>query len=171
MRERSEDVAALQALLERSIAEAGPFLRSSFQIPQCSMSAEQVVECFARVVVVAFATVTKAGSPRVAPIGALFWRGQFHIPTTLEAARTRHVLARPAVSLAWYDGIDRAAIVHGSADALDASHTDFAELDELHRELTGASVTEWGSGAYLRVVAEQFFTFDRALGPQAQEAL
>lgn len=168
MRERLEDVAALQALLERSIAEAGPFLRSSFQMPQCSMSAEQVVACFARVVVVSFATVTKAGSPRVAPIGALFWRGQFHIPTTLEAARTRHVLARPAVSLAWHDGIDRAAIVHGSAMVLAAQHPDFAELDQLHQELTGASVTSWGSGAYLRVIAEQFFTFDRALGPLVQ---
>jgi len=39
VRETPADLEALQALLDRSIAGAGPFLRSSFQMPEHSLSA------------------------------------------------------------------------------------------------------------------------------------
>lgn len=169
MQETPADLAQLDALLSHGIATAGPFLRSSFQMPQCSMSAAQVVAVLQRVVVVSFATVTAGGEPRIAPIGALFWRGRFYIPTTMEAARTRHVRKRPAVSLTWYDGTDRAIIVHGVAEPLGVEHADFATLDGLYQQFTAESVTTWGTGAYLCVSARQFFTFDRANGTPSQE--
>lgn len=161
MQETAEDLAALQALLERSIDAAGPFLRSAFQIPACSMTAAEVVAALEGTPIVSFATVTRAGEPRVAPTGALFWRGRFHIPTVMEAARTRHIRRNPAVSLTWYDGVDRAMIVHGRAVPLGVDHADFATLDALFSAYSGESVSNWGEGAFLRVDAETFFTFER----------
>jgi hypothetical protein len=38
MRETAADVEQLQALLDRSIEGAGPFLRSSFQMPEHSLA-------------------------------------------------------------------------------------------------------------------------------------
>jgi hypothetical protein len=161
VQETTADLTSLQALIERSIDAAGPFLRRSFEMPEHSLTAQQVVACLDGVPVVSFATVTAKGEPRVAPIGSLFWRGRFHIPTVMEAVRTRHVRQRPAVSLTWYDGTDRAVIVHGRASTLGVDHPDFATLDALHQQLTGASVTSWGDGAYLRVEADVLYSYTR----------
>jgi hypothetical protein len=35
----------------------------------------------------------------LAPIGSLLYRGEIYLPTVATAARTRHVMKRPAVSL------------------------------------------------------------------------
>lgn len=43
MRETAEDLEKLQALLDQSIEQAGDVLRSSFQMPECSLSAAQLV--------------------------------------------------------------------------------------------------------------------------------
>src|SRR5437868_15284789 len=98
MRETESDLAELSTLLERSIAGAGPFLRRSFEMPEHSLTAGQLVRYLDGLRTVAFATVTANGEPRVAPIGALFYRGRFYIPTTMEAARTRHIRQRPGAS-------------------------------------------------------------------------
>lgn len=114
MRETPEDLEQLQQVLDRSIERAGDFLRSSFQMPARSLSAAQLVRYLSGIQVVALATVTAKGEPRVAPIGSLFYRGHFYIPTVATAARTRHVMKRPAVSLTHFVGNDLAIIVHAS---------------------------------------------------------
>ena len=43
MKETPGDLEQLQALLDYSIEQAGSFLRSSFQMPQRSLSAGQIV--------------------------------------------------------------------------------------------------------------------------------
>ncbi|MFE1317626.1 pyridoxamine 5'-phosphate oxidase family protein [Kitasatospora phosalacinea] len=45
------------------------------------------------------ATVTAAGEPRCAPVGALFVRGRWYVPTTAGSSRARTLAARPALSL------------------------------------------------------------------------
>lgn len=161
MHESEADLARLQAVLEASIAQAGEFLRSSLQMPDCSLSAAQVVRYLVGNQVVALATVTAKGEPRVAPIGSLFYRGAFHIPTVATAARTRHLMKRPAVSLTHAVGIDLALIVHGRATILRPDHADFEQLEAMQRESNGEGVLEWGEGVYLRVEAERFYTFAR----------
>ena|SRR5712691_7765808 len=161
MKETPEDLKQLQALLDRSIEQAGSFLRSSFQMPQCSLSAAQLVHYLAGVQHVAFATVTSKQEPRIAPIGSLFFRGRFYIQTVTTAARTRHVMKHPAISLTHFVGNDLAIIVHGYATVLLPDHPDFETLEELLRASSGQSVREWGEGAYLRIEAEMFFTFAR----------
>ncbi len=164
MRETPEDLQRLQALLDRSIEGAGEFLRSSFGMPEHSLSAVQLVHLLRGVRNVAFATVTRSGEPRVAPIGALFFRGRFHVPTVATAARTRHLVQRPATSLTLYEGDDLAVIVHGKAEVLDQDHPDFPPLEEALRRSGGGSVLQWGEGVYLRVEAEKLYTFARHPG-------
>jgi hypothetical protein len=161
MQETPEDLEQLQTLLNRSIERAGSFLRSSFEMPEHSLSAEQLVRYLRGNQVVAFATVTAKGEPRIAPIGSLFYRGRFHIPTVTTAARTRMVTARPAISLTHYDGIDLAIIAHGSATLILADNQDFAPLEAMQRETSGSSVNDWGEGVYLRVEAETLVTYAR----------
>ena len=164
MRVTPEDLRRLQALLDRSIEGAGEFLRNSFGMPDHSLSAAQLVHHLRGGRNVALATVTRSGEPRVAPIGALFFRGRFHVPTVATAARTRHLVQRPATSLTLYEGDDLAVIVHGKAEVLDQDHPDFPPLEEALRASGGGSVLQWGEGVYLRVKAEKLYTFARHPG-------
>ena len=81
MRESAGQLTRLQELIDRSIAGAGPFLRNAFEMPERSLSAQQLVERLDGARTVALATTTARGEPRVAPIGALF----VHVPSVAQA--------------------------------------------------------------------------------------
>lgn len=161
MHETPEDMERLQALLDRSIERAGVFLRRSFEMPEHSLSAGQLAHYLRGIQNVALATVTAKGEPRVAPIGSLFYRSRFHIPTVATAARTRMVSARPSMSLTHFVGDDLAIIAHGSATIISGEHPDFAVVEAMQREASDQSVRDWGDGVYLRVEAETLVTFAR----------
>lgn len=161
MRETPEDVDRLQTLLDASIERAGAFLRSSFEMPARSLSARQLVTYLTGVPTVALATVTASGEPRVAPIGALFYRAEFYIPTVTSAIRSRHVRRQPAVSLTHYQGNDLAIIAHGEAVLLTGADSLFSTLESLHSSLISQSVNDWGEGAFLRIVPDRIFTYAR----------
>jgi Pyridoxamine 5'-phosphate oxidase len=163
VRETAADLEQLQALLDRSIERASPFLRSSFEMPEHSLAAEQLVARLDGRLTIALATVTARGEPRVAPIGAFFMRGRFHVPTVAEAARTRHIAKRPGVSVTYYEGTDFAMIAHGNASIIGQDDPDFAELDGVQVESGGQSPTTWqGNAVYLRIEAESLYTYARS---------
>jgi hypothetical protein len=162
MRETAGDLERLQALLERSIDGAGPFLRSSFQMPEHSLSAAQLAGHLEGSLTVALATTTARGEPRVAPISALFVRAAFCVPSVAQAARSRHLAQRPAASLTYYEGNDLAVIAHGDVAIVPAGDDAFDELDALQVESGMESVRGWsGDGVYLRLEAMSLFTFAR----------
>lgn len=163
MQETPEDLARLEALLTRSIEQAGPFLRGSFEMPAHSLSAQQLIGYLQGVQNIALATVTARGEPRVAPIGAIFYRGQFYIPTVAEAARTKHIARRPAVSLTHFADDGLAIIVHGEAAIVRQGDPEFAPVEAIQRASRGTSVREWGEGVYLRVDARVIYTYARDL--------
>ncbi len=163
MKETSEDLEKLQSLLNESIERAGDFLRSAFQMPELSFTADQLANALYGSLTVAFATTTAKGEPRVAPTNGLFYRGRFYIPTVADSARARHVRKRPAVSLTYYRGNELAVIAHGRAELLLPEQPDFGELDALEREHAGVSVLEWGEGVYLGIEAEVLYTFAKHL--------
>lgn len=167
MKETQEDIDRLQASLDVSIERAGDFLRRSFGIPDHSLSANELSQTLQGVLTVALATVTTNGEPRIAPIGALFYRGDFYIPTVATAARTRHIKKRPAVSLTYFAKEDIAIIVHGSATIITPNHQDFEKLEELLRTYSNASVSSWGEGVYLHIHAETIYTYTRHPGTEA----
>jgi hypothetical protein len=162
MKETADDLTWLQGLLERSIERAGAFLRSSFEMPEHSLSAAQLVRYLDGIPTVALATVTAQSEPRVAPIGAVFWRARFHIPTVATAARTRHLRARPAVSLTYYAGNDLAVLVHGRASIVMPDDALFGDLDVYHRSQSGGQgVNDWGEGVFLRIEPDVLYTYAR----------
>lgn len=161
MYETSDDIQQLQDLLDRSIEQAGVFLRQSFQMPDHSLSTQQLVHFWQGMQTIALATVTKDGKPRVAPIGALLFRGKFYIPTLMTAARTKHILHHPAVSFTLYQVNDFAVIAHGNATIIPPEHSIFADVETLEREATGKSVQEWGEGVFLQITPKTLFTFAR----------
>jgi hypothetical protein len=162
VRETPRDLERLQALLDHSIEHAGPFLRSSFQMPEHSLSAAQLVAHLSGSLTVALGTVTARGEPRVAPIAALFLRGAFYIPTVAEAARARHLARRPGASLTYFEGTDLAVIAHGDATIVDVNHPDFVEVDAMQVECGSGSVREWsGQGIYIRLQPAKLYTYAR----------
>lgn len=161
MQETQEDLKNLHELIEKSIKTAGNFLHRSFQMPEHSLSAGQLVNYLQGNVVVSLATVTAKGEPRVAPIVAMFVHGCFHIPTIASAARAKHILKRPVVSLTHYVGLDLAIIIHGQATVIPADAPTFIQLDDLHRNFSGQSVLSWGEGIYLRINADVLYSFAR----------
>jgi Pyridoxamine 5'-phosphate oxidase len=162
MRESPADLERLQALIERSIEAAGPFLRNSFEMPDRSLSAEQLVDRLQGSLTVALATTTARGEPRVAPISALFVRAAFHVPTVAQAARTRHLAARPAASLTYFEGTHLAVVAHGRVAIIYADDPAFAALDGVQVAAGNESPTEWqGDAVYLRLDADRLFTYAR----------
>jgi hypothetical protein len=160
MRETANDVRRLQTLLDESIGRASPFLRSSFEMPEHSLSAAQLVAHLQGSLTVALGTVTARGEPRVAPITAFFLRASFYVPTVAEAARARHLAQRPGASLTYFEGTDLAVIAHGHVTIVDAAHNEFAELDATQVECGNESVREWqGNGVYLHLQPASLFTF------------
>ncbi len=171
MRETAGDLSELQALLEDSASRASPFLRASFEIPEHSLSAEQVAGHLVGSLTVALATVTAKGEPRVAPINALFYRGSFHIPTVAQAARARHLAKRPGASLTYYEGIELAVIVHGQAAIIPQGTPTFDELDEVQTGTGQQSPRDWdGDAIYLKIEAATMYTYARNAGSDPTQA-
>lgn len=162
MRETPADLQRLQTLLDDSIERAGALLRSSFQMPEHSLSAGQLTAHLQGSLTVALGTVTARGEPRVAPIAALFLRASFYMPTVAEAARARHLMRRPGASLTYFEGTDLAIVAHGYATMIDANHPDFPELDATQVECGNQSVRDWsGQGIYLHLEPANLYTFAR----------
>jgi hypothetical protein len=161
MNERDGDIATLQNLITRSIEQAGDFLRMSFQMPQHSLSARQLVRYLKGTVTVAFATVTAHGEPRIAPVGSILYRGEFYIPTVAAAARVKHIERGSAISLSYFEQGDFAVIVHGRGQIVRLADPVFADLEKVQKESTGQTVRDWGEGVYIRVFADRLYTFAR----------
>jgi Pyridoxamine 5'-phosphate oxidase len=162
MRETDADLELLQALIDRSIEGAGPFLRSSFEMPEHSLSAAQLAAHLQGSLTVALATTTARGEPRVAPISALFVRAAFCVPSVAQAARSRHLAQRPAASMTYFEGNDLAVIAHGEVAIVPTGDGAFDELDALQVASGKESVRGWsGDGVYLRLEPDRLFTYAR----------
>jgi hypothetical protein len=160
MHETSTDLTRLQELLDDSAQRASQFLRYSFEMPEHSLTAEQLAVHLNGSLTVALATVTDRGEPRVAPINAFFIRASFYIPTVAQSARARHLAKRPAASLTYYEGDALAVIAHGHVNIMDGQHPDFAELDATQVQAGNQSVTEWhGNGIYLQLQPATLYTY------------
>ena len=164
MHETPADLAALQALLDRSFAGAGPHLLSILT-PQRRLTAEQVAGRLQGMCLLALATVTADGRPIVGPVDGIFLRGSFYFGSSPDSLRFRHIRVRPAVSATHLPGEELAVTVHGRAAPADVRGPGGAEL---RRTLLEVYVPRYGpewetfldSGpVYARIDAERMFTF------------
>ena len=118
MHETSDDLVALQALLDASYARMGEHMRS-IHTPERRVGAEDLVQVLRGVRVLDLATVTAKCEPRVGPVDGLFFRGRFHFGSGEQSMRFRHLRARPQVSACHTVGETFATIVHGRAVEID----------------------------------------------------
>ena len=164
MDETPDDLAALQALLDRSYAAAGPHLLR-IHTPERRLTAEQVAERLTGMRLLALATVTADGRPIVGPVDGIFYRGAFHFGSSPDSVRFRHIARRPQVSATHLPGEELSVTVHGRAVGVDVGSPEGAGL---RQALLDIYVPRYGeeweefldSGpVYARIDAERMFTF------------
>jgi uncharacterized pyridoxamine 5'-phosphate oxidase family protein len=160
MHETPDDLAALQALLDRSYEGAGQHLRRIIT-PERRLTAEQVSERLTGMCLLALATVTADGRPIVGPVDGVFFRGSFHFGSSPDSVRFRHIRKRPQVSATHLPGEHLAVTAHGRAVTLDILSDEHEELRQAYREVYGP---DWGDLAeqgalYARIEAARMFTF------------
>jgi hypothetical protein len=155
MRETAEDVAALQALLDRSYAVAGAHLLSIHD-PNRRGTAEQLVERLTGMCLLVLATVTADGRPLTGPVDSVFFRGAFHFSSSPDSVRLRHLAKRPHVSATHLPGEQFAVTVHGSVRPVSSRG---GELREAILEAYGPQFEDFLNGVptYYRIDAERMF--------------
>src|SRR3954452_6327147 len=164
MHETDGDIAALQELLDRSIAAAGAHLLEVIT-PERRLTAAQVCEKLTGMSLLALATVTADGRPIVGPVDGIFYRGSFYFGSSPESVRFRHIRRRPHVSATHLPGEELQVTVHGRAVPVDMASADAAGF---RRTLLDIYVPRYGpewetfldSGpTYARIEADRMFTF------------
>jgi hypothetical protein len=165
VQETQEDLAALQALLDRSYASAGPQLLR-IHTPERRLDARGVSERLNGMVLLALATSTADGRPVVGPVDGIFYRGTFHFGSSPDSLRFRHIRARPHVSATHLPGEELAVTVHGKAVEVDIRSDEGAGF---RQALLDIYVPRYGpeweadfldSGPlYARIDAERMFAF------------
>jgi hypothetical protein len=157
MHETPDDLAALQALLDRSYESAGPHLLRIIT-PERRLTAQQVADRLQGMCLLALATVTADGRPIVGPVDGIFFRGAFHFGSAPDSVRFRHIDARPHVSATHLPGEELAVTVHGRAVPVDVSSGGFRQA---LLDVYGADREDFiDSGPrYARIEADRMFTF------------
>ncbi len=164
MHETTADLSALQELLDRSYAAAGPHLLR-IHTPERRLDAAAVAEKLPGMRLLALATVSSAGLPVVGPVDGIFLHGAFHFGSAPDSIRARHIAAQPRVSATHLPGEELAVTVHGRAVAVDVNAPEGAELRQTLLDIYVPRYgEEWAemleSGAtYWRIDPERMFAF------------
>jgi hypothetical protein len=170
MLETPEEMATLQALLDASMATAGPHLRDIIT-DERRLTAVQLTERLQGMRLLVLATVTADGRPLAGPVDGYFLHGTFWFSSGRDSVRLRHLAARPGCSATHLPGEELAVTVHGKAELFalddpafdDPAYGEFrqAMLDEyLPRQ--GPAFEEWLDDADaigVRITPEKMFTF------------
>lgn len=165
MYESAADLAALQALIDRSYAAAGAHLLRIHD-PARRLSAQQVSERLSGMRLLALATVSSAGTPIVGPVDGVFYRGCFYFGSAPDSIRMQHIRRRPHVSATHLPGEELAITVHGRAVPIDIrapEHGGFRQaLLDIYTPRYGPDWEQTFLDAgpvYARIDAERMFTF------------
>ena len=160
MHETREDIAALQELLDRSYAAAGPHLRS-ITTPERRVGAKDLVRELTGMCLLVVATVTADCRPIAGPLDGIFYRGAFHFGTAPDSVRYRHLLARPQVSATHMPREEFAVNVHGRAAPVEIAGGFRETLLEVYVPRYGPDWEQFlDSGpVYMRIDADRMFTF------------
>jgi general stress protein 26 len=165
MLETSDELTRLQALLDGSMAGAGPHLRSIISDDR-RLSAPDLTARLRGLCLLVLATVTADGRPLTGPVDGYFLHGTFWFSSGTESVRMRHLAARPAVSATHLPGEDLAVTVHGRAEVFPMQDRACAELRQAmldeYLPKQGPSFEEWLRNADAlgaRIEPEKVFTF------------
>ena len=151
MKETPAEIAALQSLLEASLAGATEHLRA-IVTPARALDARELCDLLTGMRTLAVATVTATGEPRVSGVDGHFLHGRWVFTTSGTAAKARHLRARPAVSAAHLVGDDLGVFCHGRAEFLRREDPDWAPIEAHLTAHYGSSPTTWDPDiVYVRI--------------------
>ncbi len=165
MHETTEDIEALQALLDRSLAGAGSHL-AGILTPELAFSARELCARLTGMTLLALATVSADCHPLVGPVDGIFYRGSFYFGSSPDSVRFRHIRRQPAVSATHVPGEHLAVTVHGTAVMVDVNQP---EHKGFRQALLDIYVPRYGSSwesvldsaaIYAHIEAAKMFTFD-----------
>ena len=142
MLETTEEMAALQRLLDASHRSATDHLRSIINEDR-KLTARDLVALLTGMKVITLATVTARGEPRISALDGHFLHGSWSFSTSATAAKARHLQARPAVSIAHVDNEELAVFSHGTAEQIHPSDRDWAETLSHWTAHYGSSPLDW----------------------------
>jgi hypothetical protein len=119
----SADLAALQALIDRSVRTASPAVADSVAYPERQMAAAELVEFVRTARLIAMATVGRAGQPHVAPVHAEVDGTTLRLVVYENTIRRADIRTNPRVAFTtWKDG--GAVILYGRAREVPGSLRD-----------------------------------------------
>lgn len=148
MLETPDEIAALQGLLDASHASSTDHLRSIINDDR-RLSARDLVALLTGMKVVAVATVTARGEPRISALDGHFLHGTWTFGTSGTAAKARHMQSRPAVSVAHVDNEELAVFSHGRVERMRESDPDWEETIGHWTAHYGSSPLEWSDDAHM----------------------
>ena len=168
MLETPEEMAGLQALLDSSMATAGPHLHAIIT-DERRLTAVQLTERLQGMRLLVLATVTVDGRPLAGAVDGYFLHGTFWFSSGRDAVRTHHLTQRPACSATHLPGEELAVTVHGWAERFALRNPAYGEfrqamLDE-YLPTQGPSFEQWldeADAVGVRIVPEKMFTFHMA---------
>jgi hypothetical protein len=162
VRETPQDLARLQALLDRSYDAAGTHLREVIT-PERRLSAEQLCERLVGMCLLTLATVTADGRPIAAPVDGFFYRGAWYFGSGRDSLRFRHLRRRPWVSATYVPSEELSVTAHGRAGRIDVSSHDDGGLRQTLLDFYGprfaGAEAFVDASPYARIEAERMFTF------------
>lgn len=162
MRETAEEVAELQALIDRSEARMHSHMRAIVHPGKYSFNAKQVVKLLEAMKTIAVAAPAPNGDPLVAPMDGWFLHGKFYFSSAGNAVRIRGLQKRPRASVAYFEGERFLINAHGHAELMFKGHPDVAEIDSIFHDHYGGSAFDWSDeGVYVRLDANRFYTYSR----------
>jgi hypothetical protein len=169
MYEDSEDMVALQFLLDDTADSAGPHLKSIVTADR-RLNAADLVAQLNDYCLLSLATVSSLGQPLVSPVDAIFYRGYFYFSTGESAVRRRHLDRDPRVSGSFVPRPEFAVTVHGVATVVDHHVEAMAEFRSM---LVQVFVPYFGAGfasfvdetpSYYRIDAHKMYCYWRPTG-------
>lgn len=146
MRETPEELIALQALLDASRTGSTSHLRSIIATDR-TLTAEQLTTVLTGMNILALSTVTAKGEPRISGVDGHFLRGRWYFGTARNAAKARHLAARPAASVAHMRGEELGVFTHGAAEILNPERgepdAEWPELLAYFKDFYGDDAFDW----------------------------
>jgi len=168
MLETPRELDRLQALLDASMASAGPHLRGIIS-DERRLDARQLTERLQGMCLLVLATATADGRPLAGPVDGYFLHGAFWFSSGTESVRMHHLAERPAVSATHLPAEELAVTVHGRAECHPMDDAACAELRQAvldeYLPKQGPSFEEWLDNAdamAARIEPEKMFTFHLA---------